>query len=157
MASAIHFKKLTCYEKSRLTDHFPAPHPVVIPYGIELDFFNPAAIFDQRTSSLELATGRGIEGARHIPCKLFNLQRAFLSRSGHGREEREGVRVKRSVEQFFSGCILHDVTEIHDGDPVTDVAHDMEVVGDEKVTEPKTALEFLEEVDDLGLDGNVQG
>jgi len=33
-------------EKSRLTNHFPAPHPVVIPNGIEFDFFNPAAIFD---------------------------------------------------------------------------------------------------------------
>jgi hypothetical protein len=130
---------------------------VTIPHWIESDFFSPAAIFDQRASSLELAAGRRVEGARHIPCKLFRLLRAFLSRGWDGREKSVGVWVKRVIEQFFGGRILHDVTEIHDGDPVTDVAHHMEVVGDEKITEPETILEFLEKVDDLRLDGNVQG
>jgi len=64
--------------------------------------------------------------------------------------------VKRLVEQFFGRCILHDVTEVHDSDPVTDVAHHMEVMRDEKVSEPESTLEFLEQVDDLGLDGNIQ-
>ena len=49
------------------------------------------------------------------------------------------------------------MTEIHDGNPVTNVAHYMEVMGNEKISEAKTALKFLEEVNDLGLDGNVQG
>jgi hypothetical protein len=144
-------------EKLRFFDHFPAPHPVVIPYRIELDFCNLAAVFDQRTSSLELAAWRWVKGAGHIPCKFLNTLGTFLLRSRDSGEEGEGVRVKRSVEEFLRGCILHDVTEIHDGDPVTDVAHDMEVVGNEKITEPKTVLEILEQVDDLRLDGNIQG
>ena len=80
-------------EKSRFTDHFPAPNGVAILDRIEFDLFNPAPIFDQRTSSLELAAGRRVERARHISRKFFSLLRAFLPRSGDGREKREGVRV----------------------------------------------------------------
>jgi hypothetical protein len=36
------------------------------------------------------------------------------------------------------------------------VAHDVEVVGDEDVGEPELALQVLEEVEDLRLDGDVE-
>jgi hypothetical protein len=51
---------------------------------------------------------------------------------------------------------LDDPAEVHDGDPVGDVAHHRQVMGDEQVGEPELVLEALEQVDDLGLDGDIQ-
>ena len=51
---------------------------------------------------------------------------------------------------------LHDPAEVHHRDPVADVAHDRQVVGDEQVGQPESVLEPLEQVDDLGLDRDVE-
>ena len=46
---------------------------------------------------------------------------------------------------------------IHDGHVVTDVLHHAEVVRDKQIGQPEVILEFAEQVEDLGLDGHVQG
>ena len=45
----------------------------------------------------------------------------------------------------------------HDRDAVAHVTHDGEVVGDEEVAHPALLLELQQEVEDLALDGDVQG
>ena len=52
---------------------------------------------------------------------------------------------------------LHNLTQVHDRHPVAHVFDDTQVVGDDDVGQLEFALEILEQVDDLGLDGNVQG
>jgi hypothetical protein len=79
-----HFRRNVKGKKGSSSNHFPAPHRVTIPHWMESDFFSPAAIFDQRASSLKLATGRRVEGARHIPFKFFRLLGAFLFRGWDG-------------------------------------------------------------------------
>ena len=64
--------------------------------------------------------------------------------------ERLGVEVVRGLD-------LDDLAEVHDRDPVGDVADDGEVVGDEQVGQPEVRLEPLEQVDDLRLDRHVEG
>ena len=51
---------------------------------------------------------------------------------------------------------LGDLTEIHHRDPVGDVLDHLEVVRDEKVGQTQLLLEVLHEVDDLGLDRDVE-
>ena len=51
---------------------------------------------------------------------------------------------------------LADPAEVHDHDPVADVTHHREVVRDEEIGEVELALEILEQVDDLRLDGDVE-
>ena len=51
---------------------------------------------------------------------------------------------------------LHDLAQVHDRDPVGDVADDAEVVGDEEVGEAELLLQVLEQVEDLGLDRDVE-
>jgi len=75
----------------------------------------------------------------------------------HGLEERAGVGMERVVEQFALGGEFHDVSEVHDGYPVADVAHNGKVVGDEKVGQAEPVLEILEEVQHLGLYGDIEG
>ena len=51
---------------------------------------------------------------------------------------------------------LHEAAEIHHGDSVAQVADHREIVGDEQEGETQAALKRLQEVDDLGLDGDVE-
>ena len=74
-----------------------------------------------------------------------------------GRQERDRVRVERLVVELARRGDLDDPAEVHDRDPVADVADDREVVGDEQVGQAESLLEALEQVDDLGLDRDVEG
>ena len=56
-----------------------------------------------------------------------------------------------------SGGGLHDYAKVHHRDPMTHVLHDTEVVGDEEIGISVAPLEVLYQVEDLGLDGHVQG
>ncbi len=76
---------------------------------------------------------------------------------GDGGEEGFGVGVFRVAVDGFRIGQLHDFPEIHDGDAVADVFYHGEIVGDEKVGEIELFLQINEEVEDLGLDGNVEG
>jgi hypothetical protein len=49
----------------------------------------------------------------------------------------------------------HNLTEVHDGDPIADVLYHPKVVSNEKVGQPEFRLEILEEIDDLRLNGDV--
>src|ERR1700730_1701697 len=51
---------------------------------------------------------------------------------------------------------LDDLAEVHHSDAIADVLHHGEVVGDEDIREPEFALQVLEQVDDLRLDGDVE-
>ena len=62
----------------------------------------------------------------------------------------------RPGEQAALGRELDDLSEIHDGDAVGDVAHHREIMGDEDVGEAELALEVLHQVDDLRLDRYVE-
>ena len=75
---------------------------------------------------------------------------------GHGREQGPGVGVQRSRVQLVPRGRFDDLSEVHDGHPVADVAHHAEVVGDEQVAETEPFLQHLEQVDDLRLDRNVE-
>src|SRR4051812_11325242 len=104
------------------------------------------------------ASGRGVRRARdvaleHDPLALPALA-GLLDR--HGREERLRVRVRRAVVDLALVSDLHDLAEVHDRDAVGDVAHEREVVSDEKVGQAEVALQRLEQVHDLRADRHVE-
>ena len=55
------------------------------------------------------------------------------------------------------GADLDDLAEVHHGDAVAHVAHDGEVVGDEDHRQAELALQLAQQVEDLGLDRDVEG
>ena len=73
-----------------------------------------------------------------------------------GRQECLGVRVVRSAEDGLGVADLHDPSEVHDRDPVGQVAHDAQIVRDEQVARLALGLELRQEVEDRGLDGDVE-
>ena len=61
------------------------------------------------------------------------------------------------VVKLRDGAGLDDLAAMHDGDALADVAHDGEVVGDEQQREAELALELAQQIEDLGLDRDVEG
>ena len=61
------------------------------------------------------------------------------------------------IVQGAGGSDLHDLPEVHHGHPVADVFHDRQVMGNEEHGQVELVLEIAQEVDDLGLDGDVEG
>ena len=125
------------------------------PFGILLT----ADIDGDGTAIVEAAGGRGVERGGDVAAKNDPVAPAFNGRvwDGDGGEEGLGVGVKRLAVEGVAWGEFDDLTEVHDGDAVAHGANDGEVVGDEEVGEAEAILEFLEEVDDLGLDRDVEG
>src|SRR5581483_9223597 len=61
----------------------------------------------------------------------------------------------RSVERAAWGG-LDNAAEIHHGDAAADVLDDREVVGDEQIGDAEFLLQILQQIDDLGLDRDVE-
>jgi hypothetical protein len=62
----------------------------------------------------------------------------------------------RGVEDRLGRAQLHDAPQVQHGDPVGEVAHDTEVVGDEEVGDALLRLEVGKEVEDRGLHRHVE-
>jgi hypothetical protein len=60
------------------------------------------------------------------------------------------------VEQVDRWSRLDDAAKVHNCYSISNVAHDCEIVGDEQRREVHTVLEIGKDVQDLGLDRNVQ-
>ena len=109
-------------------------------------------------AGVEGAALGGIHGAGHIALQ-HRLCGVLLSdlQSGNGGQQRIGIGVKRVVEKLLALGQLADVTQVHDHDAVTEMLDHTQVMGDEKVGEMFLLTELIEKLEDLGLDGDVQG
>ena len=106
---------------------------------------------------VEVAPFGGRERAGDVPDQAFFLPDRVDVGHRRGREQGLGVGVEGVFVEVRLGLQFHEPAEVHDGHPVADVAHHREVVGDEEIGQMELLLEVHEEVDDLCLDGDVQG
>ena len=109
-----------------------------------------------RAAACERAANLIPDGARDVAGEgqtFFFIKGALRRDRG---EKRLSVRVLRICVDSLRSVELHDTSQIHDHDPVTDIFDDAEVMGDEHICQVKLLLQAAEEVDDLCLDGNVQ-
>ena len=67
------------------------------------------------------------------------------------------VRVARRGEDPRDGALLGDLAGVHDQRPVARLGDHRQVVGDEDQPQAELAAEALEELEDLGLDHDVEG
>ena len=61
------------------------------------------------------------------------------------------------ADDFFGRAGFDDLAEIHHHDALADVFDDGEVVRDEEIGDAALLLQVLQKIDDLGLDGDVEG
>ena len=111
---------------------------------------------------LELAAG--VEGAargqveqagRRALDRLELLE--VLGVRGQRLEQTVGVRVRRLGQHLLGAALLDAATGVHHEDVVGRLGHDREVVGDEDDRRAELLLEVVDEVEDLRLDGDVEG
>ena len=133
-----------------LPEHLDALPEVVVDVGVGL---RPDL---RRTPRAERTARRRVPGRGRRPAEGDPVALARRVGRGDRRQQRVGVGVRRIVEQLLAVPDFHHVPEIHHRDPITDVADDREVVGDEQVREPELVLKVLQEVQDLRLDGDVE-
>ena len=77
--------------------------------------------------------------------------------AGQRSEETERVGVPRVVEDVVDGADLGLPPGVHHHDAVGHSRDDAQVVGDEKDRRVRAVLDALEDIEDLGLDGDVEG
>ena len=81
---------------------------------------------------------------------------AVLLRIRHGVEKRPCIRMLRIGEDRFARTRFDDLPLLHHGNTIADIADDGEVVADEEAGQAELALGVLEQVQDLGLDRDVE-
>ena len=118
-----------------------------------------ALVGREAASGPERTTARHVEGRRYIALQNDALVGLCLDGVRHAdrRQQGIGVGVDGVRVEFIGVGDLHDAAEVHDRDAVRNVVDHQQVVGDEQVGDSELLLEFFEHVDDLCLDGNVQG
>ena len=63
--------------------------------------------------------------------------------------------VRLAVERLPVRNLDH-LTQVHNGNAIGDVLHDGQIVGDKEIRRTELVLKFLEQVQNLGLNGNIQ-
>ena len=108
---------------------------------------------------VEPAAGRRRDGRGHVADQddLLPLVGQVRVGDGHRGQQRTGIGMTRDREKLVRGRDLRHLAEVHDRDGLADVAHHGKVVRDEDVGEPEVGLQVDEQVDDLRLDGDVEG
>ena len=64
--------------------------------------------------------------------------------------------MERPLVDFLRLPDLHKLPQVHDADLIRDIAHHGEIMGDEKVGTAALLLKVLQEIDDLGLNRDIQ-
>ena len=77
-------------------------------------------------------------------------------RIGRRRDERARVRMGRRVENRVGPSHFDDAPAVHDRHPRAEVPHQAEIVRDQEQRQPEALLQVHEQIDDLGLDGDIQ-
>ena len=72
-------------------------------------------------SSMKTAAGRRIYRAGDIAFQNDPVRTVPLANLRNGRQERFGVRMLRIVKDILLGADLHNFTEVHNCDPVTNM------------------------------------
>jgi hypothetical protein len=108
---------------------------------------------------VEPAAGRGVDRRRHIAGQDDPLPAVGEVGIGdrYGRQQRGHIGVPRPPVELAGRGHLGEPAQIHHRDPVADLPHHRQVVGDEQVGEVELPLQVGQQVEDLRPDGDVQG
>ena len=106
---------------------------------------------------MEVAAGRRVGGIGHLARQDDAVHVRLRIGLRDGGQQRLGVRMLGIAEQLLGLGQLDHLADVHHAHPVGDVLDDAEVVGDEQVGEVEFGLQILQQVEDLRLDGHVEG
>ena len=144
--------------RRRVAEREVARHEVARSDLAHLGLVRRAALLGVRAAGAEPAARRWRQGRRDLAADALACHHGGLRIGLRDRaEERSGVRVRGCGVQLVGLRELAQLAEVHHRDPVAHVLDDGEVVGDEDERQPVLLLHLLEQVEDLGLHGDVEG
>ncbi len=117
---------------------------------------DPAARFGERAARREGAAAAELVRSGHKAWDLGEARGAGAER-GHRCHQRARVGMARPVEQVEHRRFLDLLAGVHHDHPVAALGDDAEVVGDHDHAHAELALQALDQVEDLRLDGDVEG
>src|SRR4030043_383218 len=79
------------------------------------------------------------------------------NQSGDGLKQDLSVGMEWPAEEILSLGHFHHLSQIHDGNSITDMFDDTKVMGDEEIGKAKLIPQVHQEVEDLSLDGDIEG
>ena len=134
----------------------------LVPLG-QLDqrrLLDPAAVERQRAARDGTGSPAGrCDGVRRLADEDGPLRPVAdlgrVRRRAH-RHERLGVRVARRADDLLGRADLHDLAEVHDGDPVGEHPGERQVVGDEQVGQAALLAQVEHQAQELGPDRHVE-
>ena len=126
--------------------------------GLHRDLDGVAAAGDEVAAArAEVAAGRALVGQGEA---AGDRDQRVAGAVGAGQRERAeeplGVGVAHGVEDLGDRAGLDGLARVHDAEPVAGLEDEAEVVADEEHRRAELAAEILDELDDAGLDGDVE-
>ena len=104
---------------------------------------------------MEAAAGRRVPQVGRRPGIVSSVRRSAWM-FGNAAEQLLRVRMPRRREDPLTGPSSATLPGVHDQRPVAGLGDDRQVVGDEDQRQPELAAEALEQLEDLGLDHDVE-
>jgi len=80
-----------------------------------------------------------------------------LAKAGNAVEKSTGVGMLGGAENFFNGALLDEFSFEHNQNTIRKIGDDAEVVGDEEDRHAELIAEIAKEIENLGLDGDIEG
>ena len=120
-------------------------------------FFDRTNVDRHGTARVKAAALGRMERAGHIALQDNAVPFVTRVRDRNGREQRLRIRVQRLAIEIFTGSQFNHFPQVHHGDTVRDVFHHAQVVGDEQVGQPEFPLQVFQDIENLRLDGHIQG
>ncbi len=116
-----------------------------------------AGRYGDRAARLERTAGRQVGQRGRPPLERDQPRPARGDQVGHGPQQPDGVGHLRTAEHVVDGPGLDEASGVHHADAVGVAGDDAQVVGDQHHGGPGDLLGPLQHVEDLRLDGHVEG
>ena len=114
-------------------------------------------IIGPRAPRMIRTTRRGLDHGRHLTGCHIVLCLSGVINTRNGRQQRLRIRMQRIAVNHLGRGVLDNAAQIHHGQVIADVFDHGQIVGDEQVCQMQFVLKVLQEIDDLRLNGNIQG
>ena len=121
------------------------------------DFVLAAGDLGLGAAGVEGAARGDVHGAGGLAFEHRGPEGLLRVGQGHRGQQGLGVGVQALPGEDLPGGHLHQAAQVHDRHPVADMGDDAQVMGDEEIGEAVALLQLGEQIEDLGLDGDVQG
>src|SRR5882672_12125284 len=111
-----------------------------IVHGPQVGHLGHTPWLGMRATRMEGTTGRRIERARHVAFEKRNRLLPRFPDPGGSREQAARIGMRQVPPEGSRSAGLDDLAKIHDGDAVSDVLHEREIVRDEEIGHAALAL-----------------